>query len=300
MAATTGANFSTSQSDFRTSQCYQNATHTFSYSDSPLTQLPTVDFNFDDLRRRMSEFSTKFDAYIERGRKRVLEERNDFRARLSELNGKHAGPHSAFAHPTNNGAEDQKSTQTQISTIQSTLASHSHILQRESHEKSEMQSQITSIESHASSQRTQRDKLQQAIASTQRQIDAKLAAQREYAARMEKQSELNGPELSFWETYLGTRIEGGGDEGIIRVVYTFPPQRNGGENGNEEREATFELSVPETGSGGYEVVHTRPRLNGHNVERVVNRLNESRDIAVLLKGMRALFQEEMGERMIVR
>lgn len=59
-----------------------------SYSDCPLTQLPTVDFKFDDLRRRMAEFSVKFDAFIERGRKRVLEERNEFRARLGELHGK--------------------------------------------------------------------------------------------------------------------------------------------------------------------------------------------------------------------
>jgi len=161
-----------------------------------------------------------------------------------------------------------------------------------------MQSHISHLESHASSQRAQRDKLHHAIATTQRQIDAKLAAQQEYAARMEKQSELNGPELAFWETYLGTRIEGGGDEGIIRVAYSFPPERGGTQK--EEREATFELHVPETGSGGYEVVHTRPRLDGEDVARVVRRLNETRDIAVLLKGMRSLFQNEVGERMIVR
>jgi len=58
-----------------------------SYSDNPLTQLPTVDFNFDDLRRRMADFTVKFDAFIERGRKRVLEERNEFRGRLGELGG---------------------------------------------------------------------------------------------------------------------------------------------------------------------------------------------------------------------
>ena len=54
---------------------------------NPLTQLPNVDFGFDDLRQRMSAFSVKFDAFIERGRKRVLEERNEFRERLGELAG---------------------------------------------------------------------------------------------------------------------------------------------------------------------------------------------------------------------
>jgi hypothetical protein len=60
-----------------------------SYSDNPLTQLPTVDFNFEDLRKRMTEFTVKFDAFIEQGRKRVLQERNEFRARLGEISGKH-------------------------------------------------------------------------------------------------------------------------------------------------------------------------------------------------------------------
>ena len=58
-----------------------------SYSDSALTQLPTLDIPFDDLRRRMADFSVKFDAFIDRERKRVLEEKNEYKARMSELNG---------------------------------------------------------------------------------------------------------------------------------------------------------------------------------------------------------------------
>lgn len=54
---------------------------------NPLTQLPNVDFNFEDLRQRMAAFTVKFDAFIERGRKRVLVERNEFRERLGELAG---------------------------------------------------------------------------------------------------------------------------------------------------------------------------------------------------------------------
>ena len=77
--------FSASTSSFRASQS-QTAT-TCSYSDHPATQLPSVDFNFEDLRQRMAAFTVKFDAFIERGRKRVLEERNEFRGRLGEIAG---------------------------------------------------------------------------------------------------------------------------------------------------------------------------------------------------------------------
>jgi hypothetical protein len=87
MAAVAPSAFSTSTSSLRASQS-QNAPP-FSYADSSLTQLPSVDIPFDDLRRRMAEFTIKFDAFIEKGRKRVLEERNEFKAKLSGLNGKH-------------------------------------------------------------------------------------------------------------------------------------------------------------------------------------------------------------------
>lgn len=49
--------------------------------------LPTVDFGFNDLRERMAQFTVRFDEFIERGRKRVLEERNAFRINLAEISG---------------------------------------------------------------------------------------------------------------------------------------------------------------------------------------------------------------------
>ena len=50
--------------------------------------LPSVDFGFEDLKARMSQFTARFDEFIERGRKRVLEERNEFRVRSMELEGR--------------------------------------------------------------------------------------------------------------------------------------------------------------------------------------------------------------------
>lgn len=49
--------------------------------------LPSINFGFDDLRDRMAKFTAKFDAFIEQGRKRVLEERNQFRMNVAELQG---------------------------------------------------------------------------------------------------------------------------------------------------------------------------------------------------------------------
>lgn len=50
--------------------------------------LPDINFGFDELRERMAKFTVRFDAFIEQGRKRVLEERNQFRMNIAELQGK--------------------------------------------------------------------------------------------------------------------------------------------------------------------------------------------------------------------
>lgn len=49
--------------------------------------LPSINFGFEDLRNSMAQFTVKFDAFIERGRKRVLEERNQFHINLAEYEG---------------------------------------------------------------------------------------------------------------------------------------------------------------------------------------------------------------------
>lgn len=53
-------------------------------------QLPSINFGFDDLRSRMSQFTARFDDFIAKGRQRVLEERNQFRINVTEVQGKHS------------------------------------------------------------------------------------------------------------------------------------------------------------------------------------------------------------------
>lgn len=50
-------------------------------------QLPSIQFGFDGLRAHMTQFSSKFDGFVERNRKQVLEERNRFHLNLTELRG---------------------------------------------------------------------------------------------------------------------------------------------------------------------------------------------------------------------
>jgi len=49
--------------------------------------LPSANFGFEELRDRMSKFTLRFDAFIEKERKRVLDERNQFRKATAEVQG---------------------------------------------------------------------------------------------------------------------------------------------------------------------------------------------------------------------
>jgi len=59
----------------------------FSADASVADSLPNINFGFEDLRARMASFTVRFDEFIEKGRKRVLEERNQFRMNVAELQG---------------------------------------------------------------------------------------------------------------------------------------------------------------------------------------------------------------------
>ena len=95
---------------------------------------------------------------------------------------------------------------------------------------------------------------------------------------------MNLPELDFWETHLGLRIEGAGRQDRLKFVFTKVCERDW------EREAWFEL---DTESREYRIVGSRPKVDATDLEGVVERLNESRDIGPFLKGVREIFIRAM-------
>ncbi|KAI1343934.1 chromosome segregation protein Spc25-domain-containing protein [Xylariaceae sp. FL0016] len=229
-------------------------------------QLPSINFGFDDLRDRMAKFTAKFDAFIEQGRKRVLEERNQFHMNIAELH------------------EDQRMKRKDMEIVQHKISTHQQTRSKEDAEKREMEASIASLTSQRDKNMASRDTLKQQIADTQKEIDARLAAQRAHAAYIEAQSRFNIPELDFWISNLCLKIEGAGQTDRLKFVYTHIDERDW------EREAYFELNMA---SRDYDVKHCRPKLEREKVDRVLEKVNESRELAALLKGMRELFVEAM-------
>lgn len=171
-----------------------------------------------------------------------------------------------------------------IEILQSKTNTHQQTIAKEAAETREMQASIASLQSQHDSQVAARDALKKQIAETQREIDAKLAAQAAHRRQVEAQSRFNVPELDFWMTTLCLRIEGAGDMDRLKFVYTHVDEKDW------EREAWFELDMS---SKDYDVKHCRPKLEREKVERVLERFNEVRELAALLKGMREMFVEAM-------
>ncbi|RSL39885.1 putative kinetochore protein SPC25 [Fusarium sp. AF-6] len=228
--------------------------------------LPNINFGFDDLRDRMAKFTARFDAFIEQGRKRVLEERNQFRMNVAELQ------------------EDQRMKKRDIEIIQVKTSTHQQTVEKEEAETREMEAAINSLAAQRDNHLATRDSLKAEIAQTQAEIDARLAAQRAHAQQQQAQSRFNVPELDFWITNLCLKIEGAGHDDRLKFVYTHIDEKDW------EREAWFELV---TSSRDYDVKHCRPKVEREKVEKVLDRVNESRELVVLLKGMRELFAEAM-------
>ena len=171
-----------------------------------------------------------------------------------------------------------------IEIVQVKTSTHQQTIEKEEAETREMEAAIASLTSQRDDHHATRDALKAQIAQTQAEIESRLVAQREYAAQQDAQTRFNVPELDFWITNLCMRIEGAGHDDRLKFIYTHIDERNW------EREAWFELV---TSTRDYDVKHCRPKLEREKVERVLDKVNESRELVVLLKGMRELFVEAM-------
>lgn len=228
--------------------------------------LPSISFGFEDLRDRMARFTARFDDFIEKGRKRVLEERNQFRMNVAELQ------------------EDQRMKKRDIEILTLKSTTHAQTLAKESAETAEMHSAIATLTSQRDERLSNRDALKAQISEVQKAISARREAQLKHRRYLDGQARYNEPELDFWESHLSLRIEGVGQQDRLKFIYTNVSEREW------DWEAWFELDTSER---EYRVGEFRPKVEREEVERVLDRLNETRDLAGFLKGMRELFVEAL-------
>ncbi|KAG8528072.1 uncharacterized protein KY384_006988 [Bacidia gigantensis] len=208
--------------------------------------LPAINFGFEELRDRMAKFTERFDDFIAKGRKRVLEERNQFRINVAELQ------------------EDQKMKSREMEILAQKTSQHNQTLQQQDTETAELGDDIEDV-----SQRKEAGSLSSKLSTSA------------HARDLSAQARLNLPELDFWESNLGMRIEGVKDD-RLRFVFVNLDEREWA------REAWFDLDMEKR---EYAIVEYRPKVEDSRVEECLEGLNASRDLGVFLKRMRVVFKE---------
>ncbi|RKF78125.1 putative kinetochore protein spc25 [Golovinomyces cichoracearum] len=228
--------------------------------------LPGINFEFDELRDRMAKFTIKFNNFIELGRKQVLEERNMFLTTVAELK------------------EDQRMKKRDIEILVQKSSSHEQIVAKEETETKEMNSAVASLTAQRDAQLAAKEALEQQIIQTQKQIDLKLTTQRAHAQQLDSQARLNLPELHLWTSNLCMEIDGAGQKDRLKFTFTHVDDQDW------SREACFELDISKN---DYDIPYCKPKLKSEDLKKVIDKSNESRDLRVLLKGVRELFVEAL-------
>lgn len=70
---------------YPTTRC--TSTINMAFNSTMASTLPQVSFGFDDLKDRMGRFTVNFDEFIDKGRKRIADERNEFAKNVVEDKG---------------------------------------------------------------------------------------------------------------------------------------------------------------------------------------------------------------------
>lgn len=176
--------------------------------------------------------------------------------------------------------EEQRNCKKDIDQLAQKVSTHSQSLSKEAAETSEMHAAIASVTAQRDVRAQDRDRLRAEILATKKQIAQKLTAQQQHAKDLDAQARFNVPELNFWTEYLCLRIEGAGRIDRLKFVFTHVDERDW------QKEAWFEL---DTERKDYAVATIRPKLDAEDVEKCLARLNDNRDLAMFLGGMRELF-----------
>ncbi|KAI9727466.1 MAG: kinetochore-associated Ndc80 complex subunit spc25 [Chrysothrix sp. TS-e1954] len=244
------------------------APYSSSAAPSMASTLPPLNFGFDDLRARMSSFTSRFDDFIERGRRRVLEERNHFRMSIAEI------------------SEDQVAKERDIDVLANKAENHASNVALQVVETDEMSEAIASLTFTRDTHAVNVASLRSRLASTQSSVNSKKATQRQQSQYLSHQESFNAPELATWEECLGLRIEATGVPDQVRFVFTNC------DRSKPLREAWFELDM--TGKG-YGIIKSRPRIEGKEaVERSLQSMGENEDLGAFLKDIRQTLVSEMN------
>ncbi|PWW78748.1 hypothetical protein C7212DRAFT_309213 [Tuber magnatum] len=246
------------------SQPHASSSSQANNNNSMAATLPQINFGFEELKDRMARFTVRFDDFIEKGRRRILEERNEFAKAIVE------------------DKDTQRMLKKEIEHHKQKEKDVSENAAKEQQEAAEAERAIAEMDRRKQSKMEHKAHLLAQIEAMQEAIRKRREIRAEERKALSFQSSRNAPELAFWEDHLGMRIEGAGVTDHLKIVYTHIV------DSDWSKEFSFIINMV---TRDYEVIQCRPKLDSASVGKWVDRLNETRDLTCFLKEMRQLFKE---------
>lgn len=179
-----------------------------------------------------------------------------------------------------NSTESQRARKRELEDISNKSLAHQDTLERESQEQDELQQAIDHLKIQREDHQTYRDDLKSQITQIQKSIQVRRQAQQQHQRILDNQAHHNLPELHFWESNLCMHIDGSENEDRLKFTFTHVDERDW------DRECSFDLDMA---GRKYDIVSTHPKLEHDDLDAVLERLAETRDLAAFLKAMRCLF-----------
>lgn len=226
--------------------------------------LPAINFGFAELQSRITAFQDRFDNFIANSRQRVLEERNQFRISLAALE------------------EEERRKKRDIEAIGKRTAEHQRMMAQQEQETTGLQQEISDLSQQRDQALSNRKKLQNSLAALRGEIGQRETAQHHHVREAEAQARHNTPELDFWHSALGLRIEAATPHSVDRLHFVFTKL----DTRQPEQDASFDL---DTSKPDYSVVRCTPKIEADILEQCVDMLNRNRELGPFLKRLRCAF-----------
>ena len=145
-----------------------------------------------------------------------------------------------------------------------------------------MQATVDQLKAQEEERRKTLHKLEAELEEKTKEYAVKKEAAEKQEEFLKSQGQQDVEELRIWEERSGMRIEGAGSEDKLKFIFKNIDEKD------FNREFWFELCVNKK---DYEVLACQPKLDNEEVEPLLNKLNETRELGPFLRDMRNKFKQ---------
>ncbi|CCH45815.1 putative kinetochore protein spc25 [Wickerhamomyces ciferrii] len=216
-----------------------------------------------EVEAKMEEISTKFERYISNQKSQIIKSKEDFKNKLQHLRNEYK----------EYGKELQSLAEREVE-LNKELA-------KEVQDKNSSSSRLNELKLKEETLIEDRKNLEKQVLDLSNQVNERRQELNKLKISKEKQAERDIPQVLIYEQVLSLKIEGGKQGYLTFKFHNIDPK-------NTERE--FQLNLKVDGSK-YEDLSTIPEISQDDVNELLIKFNETRNLNSFLKNARQAFKK---------